>query len=496
MGTDSPAPGLSDSSQITFDLQNLSMGRGRPFPPPIPDPQHYLVDFDLPDDQYHPYNWKLSKRVFLSILVCSGTFVASFNSAAFAPAIEAAGVTFGASAEVATLGTTLFVLGFVAGPILWAPFSELQGRKWPLTIALVGGGIFSIGAAASKDIQTLLICRFFAGVCGSSPFSVVPGVLSDLFDNSYRGVAIAIYALTVFEGPFMAPIVGSFIVASPEVLSWRWTLYIPAILSLIVGGISTVFLQETYAPCLLVKKAVRLRELTNNWGIHARHERTEAGARELIDKYFMLPLKLLFTEPIVFLVSLYMSIIYGIVYALLEAYPYVFQHVYGMGTGASCLPFLGLFLGVLFACAFIVMQQAEYVQLLAKHDNVLRPEWPLRSTIVGAPVLSAGIFWFGWTAFTSSIHWAVPTAAGAFIGFGTLCVFLPCFNYLINAYLPFCCKRDPAFLGCGEFPTLFQTNVPGLRHAVGMYTTWRLVRGHDPHSSYIPSVGAMAEAKE
>jgi len=30
----------------------------------------------------------------------------------------------------------------------------------------------------------------------------------------------------------------------------------------------------------------------------------------------------------------------------------------------------------------------------------------------------------------------VPTAAGIFIGFGVLCVFLPCFNYLVDAYLP------------------------------------------------------------
>lgn len=43
---------------------------------------------------------------------------------------------------------------------------------------------------------------------------------------------------------------------------------------------------------------------------------------------------------------------------------------------------------------------------------------------------------FGWTSYTDSIHWMVPTAAGVFIGFGVLCIFLPCFNYLIDSYLP------------------------------------------------------------
>jgi DHA1 family multidrug resistance protein-like MFS transporter len=43
---------------------------------------------------------------------------------------------------------------------------------------------------------------------------------------------------------------------------------------------------------------------------------------------------------------------------------------------------------------------------------------------------------FAWTGFIDTIHWLAPTAAGVFIGFGVLCIFLPCFNYLVDAYLP------------------------------------------------------------
>lgn len=45
-------------------------------------------------------------------------------------------------------------------------------------------------------------------------------------------------------------------------------------------------------------------------------------------------------------------------------------------------------------------------------------------------------FRFSWTGFTSSIHWLAPTASGVLIGFGILCIFLPCFNYLVDSYLP------------------------------------------------------------
>jgi MFS transporter, DHA1 family, multidrug resistance protein len=42
---------------------------------------------------------------------------------------------------------------------------------------------------------------------------------------------------------------------------------------------------------------------------------------------------------------------------------------------------------------------------------------------------------FGWTGYTKSIHWIAPTASGLFVGFGILCIFLQCFNYLIDSYL-------------------------------------------------------------
>lgn len=316
----------------------------------------------------------------------------SSTSAIFAPAINSASKEFGVGSEVGTLGTTLYVLGFASGPLIWAPWSELRGRKWPLTISMLIGGIFTIASALAKDIQTLVICRLFAGICGAGQLTVVPGVLADIFDNTYRGVAISLYALTVFIGPFSAPFTGGFIVSSS--LGWRWTLYIPAFLSFANGGISFFFLRETYAPCFLITKAAAIRRQTNNWGIHAQHERIEVDPRKLIDKYFTRPLKMLMTEPIIFLVSLYMSFIYGLVYCLLEAYPYVYAEVYSFTPGVSGLPFIGLIIGQLLGCSFILSQQATYVKKLVKNNNVPVPEWRLVPTLLGAPVFTIGIFWW------------------------------------------------------------------------------------------------------
>jgi DHA1 family multidrug resistance protein-like MFS transporter len=332
-----------------------------------------------------------SNRLFTSILVCSGTFIVSLTSAIFAPGIDKASKALDVGTVVCGLGTTLYVLGFASGPLIWAPASELRGRKWPLTIALLGGGIFTIASAVAKDIQTLIICRFFAGMCGASQLTVVPGVLADLFSNATRGAAISLYALTVFVGPFMAPFIGGFIASSS--LGWRWTLYIPAILSLVNGAVSLLFLNETYPPCLLAAKAAAIRKESGNWGVHAKQEEVEVDFAQLAEKYFTRPLKLLFMEPIILVVSMYMSFIYGLVYALLEAYPFVFESVYGMNPGIAGLMFVGLIIGVLLACAFILFGQITYAKKLAENKGVPVPEWRLAPTLLGAPVFTIGLFW-------------------------------------------------------------------------------------------------------
>jgi MFS transporter, DHA1 family, multidrug resistance protein len=354
-----------------------------------PSPRFIYISTRLPyKNNSQGFLWY---RLFASVLVCLGTYIVSFSSAVFTPATEAASNELGVSREVTTLATTLYVLGFACGPLIWAPSSELWGRRWPLTVSMLGGGIFTVASAVAKDIQTLTICRFFAGACGAGQLTVVPGLLADVFDNVYRGVAIQLYALTVFGGPFTAPFVGGFITSSD--LGWRWTLWVPAILSLANGAVSLFFLRETYAPCILVEKAAALRRQTGNWGIQARHERVEMDARALAEKYFTRPLLMLATEPVILLVSMYMAFIYGLTYCLLTAYPIVFEEIHAMAPGVGGLPFLGLLVGQLLGLVFIFSQHSAYVKKLADHGNVPVPEWRLTPTLAGAPVFTIGIFW-------------------------------------------------------------------------------------------------------
>lgn len=198
-----------------------------------------------------------------------------------------------------------------------------------------------------------------------------------------------------------------------------------------------LFLKETYPPVILIDKAADLRRRTKNWGIHAKQEEIEVDFKELVQKNFSRPLRLLFTEPIVLLLSIYMGFIYGLLYLFITAYPIVFVGVHGFNSGQSGLTFFGMITGQLLAGAFVLAQQPWYMRKLNANNGVPIPEWRLPSVMAGGISFAIGIFWFGWTGFTPDIHWAVPAASGVFTGFGIMSIFLQSLNYLVDAYLMF-----------------------------------------------------------
>lgn len=74
-----------------------------------------------------------------------------------------------------------------------------------------------------------MICRFFAGelhrrrvvetcktdtfaiagLFGSAPLTLVAAVFADMFNNQYRGMAVALFAGMIIMGPLMAPFIVS-----------------------------------------------------------------------------------------------------------------------------------------------------------------------------------------------------------------------------------------------------------------------------------------------
>lgn len=78
-----------------------------------------------------------------------------------------------------------------------------------------------IAVATAENVQTVMLCRFFAGLMASAPISNVAGSLADMYNDKSRGLAVVLYSIAVIGGPTVAPLVGAAITES--YLGWRFT---------------------------------------------------------------------------------------------------------------------------------------------------------------------------------------------------------------------------------------------------------------------------------
>lgn len=163
-----------------------SFGAGKPYPPPLPEREEYVVEFDGHDDPRHAMNFPMKTKILIAVILVYDSLAATFASSIFSAATEAVGEHFHVGREVVTLGTSLFVLGYAVGPIVFAPISELYGRRLPIAIGAFGFAIFNTAVAVAKDYQTVVISRFFAGFFGSCPLTLCGAVFADMFNNEVR----------------------------------------------------------------------------------------------------------------------------------------------------------------------------------------------------------------------------------------------------------------------------------------------------------------------
>ncbi|KKZ65619.1 hypothetical protein EMCG_08526 [[Emmonsia] crescens] len=389
-----------------------------------------IVDFDGPDDAYNPINWPFCKKAITTLLYALTTMGSTWTSAVYSPGISQIYNDFNVTEQVAVWGVSLLLFGFGLGPLLWAPLSELYGRKPAVLFPYFIAAIFMFAAGSAKDIQTLLISRFFCGFFGSAPITNTGGVLSDLFSAEERAVAMVCYAMAVVSGPSLGPIVGAAIVHSD--LRWRWTEYITGIMMIFFLILDLIFLDESYPATLLVKKARRLRYETGNWALHARHEEWDVSFQEMANKYLIVPFKLLGT-PICFLVAIYASFVYGILYLSLSSFPIAFIEVRGWNEVVGHLPFLGLLVGIVVGAGANLYNQKFYLKKFRANNRRAVPEARLPPMMIGSVFFSAGLFIFGWSSHPQ-IPWIAQVIGTASMGFGFFTIFQAALNYLIDTF--------------------------------------------------------------
>ncbi|KAJ5722703.1 hypothetical protein N7488_000738 [Penicillium malachiteum] len=390
-----------------------------------------IVSFG-PNDPDNPVNWKTSRKLLVLaagvMQVMNSTIASSICSNAIPQIAAEFNIT---NQEALVLPISIFLIGYIVGPLIWGPSSEYFGRRRPLLIAYCGFMIFMLACAVADSYASLLVFRLLNGMMASSPIATVGGLFADVHDNpTKRGRLMAYYMACTTFGPIVGPWVSGFV----AVVSWRWCFWI----GLICSGASfplVIFMPETYAPVILKKRAQKLRKETGNSSIVSPLEVDSRDVRQMFLITISRPFRMIIHESIVSLTSLYLALAYAIFYLYFEAYPIIFQDLYGMSAGVSGLMFLPIGVGAVLACFVFIWYDGYLARAKARNAPWAAIEEYRRLPLacIGGPLYVISLFWVGWTA-SLDIPWVVPFLSGIPFGMGYLLIFMAMLNYLTDAY--------------------------------------------------------------
>jgi hypothetical protein len=119
----------------------------------------YIVEFNH-NDARNPLNFTLGTKVLITFLVTISVFAVTLTSSAYSGSAEDILRYFHTEDEIFALGIALFVLGFAIGPALWAPLSELYGRRILFIGTHAAMAAVVAGTAGCKSITALMILRY------------------------------------------------------------------------------------------------------------------------------------------------------------------------------------------------------------------------------------------------------------------------------------------------------------------------------------------------
>ncbi|KAG8670617.1 hypothetical protein FPOAC1_010046 [Fusarium poae] len=285
------------------------------------------------NDPENPYNWSSRKKLFIvftaTMLLFNGTLASSLPANVTAPMSADYGIDNTQGNPQLALPISLFLVGYLFGPLVFGPLSELQGRQYVVQAAFAGYTIFTLACALAPNWASMLVFRLMSGIFASAPTVVGGGMMADIYsDLTTRGRAFTCFFAVSICGPLIAPTIAGYV----SEVSWRWAFWV----GLIVAGVTflpLVFLPETFGPTILERRAKKIRkeaQTTGNGNVetYAAIELEAKGWKNMMSVVLVRPVKMLFTELIVAASSLYIALAYSIYYMFFQTYPIVFKGIY------------------------------------------------------------------------------------------------------------------------------------------------------------------------
>ncbi|KAK5446494.1 hypothetical protein LTS15_009833 [Exophiala xenobiotica] len=390
-----------------------------------------LVDWYTTDDPANPQNWNSWKKAWVALIIFLYTFAVYMASAIYTSAEPMVMEKFGVGQAKASLGLSMYVLGYGLGPMLFSPISELPivGRNIPYAISFGLFVILCIPTALADSYATLLVLRFLTGFMGSPCLATGGATMGDMYGLLKLPYALTAWVAAAFSAPALGPLLSGFSVVAK---SWRWALWEVLWCSAPIFVLMFMSMPETSASNILLRRAQRLRKLTGNPNLKSQGEIDQGNLSfsKLAADQLWKPIEICLKDPAVLFTNLYTSLIYGIYYSFFEAFPLVYIGIYDFNIGELGIVFTCIVVGCVIGIMIYVSYVYFYLEPDIKAHGLRAQEHRLVPALFAVTLMPAGLFWFGWTA-DPQTHWMVGIigitlyAVGAFILFQCIFMYLP-----------------------------------------------------------------------
>lgn len=400
--------------------------------------QVFVVNWESPhDDPLNPRNWPLSRRISCTLQISLIAAAVGAASGIDATVLPQAAVSLGVSQVSESLATGLYLVGMGMGSLVAGPFSETFGRNAVYIGSLAVFMVWILASGLAPSFGAQIVFRFLAGCSASTPLVCSGGSVSDMWNSVEKTWAFPMYAIAAFGGPMLGAVMGAYIGPSPLV-SWRWTEWTMLILSGVVVVLVFFIMPETYPPLLLKWKAEHLRRITGDDRYRSEHEIISATLFSRLRVSMTRPF-LMFTEPIILAMTLYLSVVYIVLFTFLVGWPDIFEETYHISQGLANIIFLAMAIGLQFNFLLVplvyrlTIKQIKQSQACGEGEH-FNPEIRLYYAMFGPAVcIPVSLFWMGWTASPDISIWS-PILAAALFGFGVTGVFICAYMYVIDSY--------------------------------------------------------------
>ncbi|KAF2114301.1 major facilitator superfamily domain-containing protein [Lophiotrema nucula] len=388
-----------------------------------------IVDFS-DNDPENPFNWPRWRKWTIAGLVTVATFMGNYGTITIVPAVPGILHDFDATNSdfYLTFLVSIWELGEAVGQFFVGPAAERFGR---MPVFLVGNALFtlcSVGSALSVSVEMLTAFRFLNG-CVNSTLTLSPNIIGDLFAPEHRGRAMAISVAVPLLGPFVAPVIGSYVNAS---MGWRWTVWVVVLVMATVTGLSCISFKETYKVKILQRRTDTLQRASTEEHFRSKYEAEQTGVKGILLSTIR-PASMLFSCPKLFLVAMFNGLTYGISYLILTTLASVLQDVYHFDDGDIGNAYLARALGNVIAMLFYGLTSDRYLKHMQKKHGSSKPSHRLLHMLISSILLPVGLILYGWTA-RSTVHWVVPLIGTAIVGCSMILSMLPTNNYLVDTY--------------------------------------------------------------